>query len=178
MPSVNQEVSVSNLTRLGVYALLLVGIIALPMKDGFAQRRVRFSVEIEGIALKGAFHSIENFSQHTEVVKYQDGDDLVLRKRPGRTSAPDLVLVRSASAQQELAGWYQKTKDGKIDRKSMIIKFKNSSGAITQTWRLVGCWPMGIEIFADAKGVFHEKVTIAVEEMDREGLKTSKKKKK
>jgi hypothetical protein len=52
-----------------------------------------FQVEIGGMpesdrstdrsGIVGGFKSVSGFDSETEVVEYQDGDDIVLRKRPG-----------------------------------------------------------------------------------------------
>jgi phage tail-like protein len=44
-----------------------------------------FRVEIEGVTM-AAFRNVEGLDSKTEVVEFQDGNDVVLRKRPGRTS--------------------------------------------------------------------------------------------
>lgn len=43
-----------------------------------------FMVEISGVSA-GYFKGVDGLSAEIEVIEYQDGDDIILRKRPGRT---------------------------------------------------------------------------------------------
>ena len=52
-----------------------------------------FSVEIENVTV-GRFKSVDGLDSETEVIEYQDGDDMILRKRPGRTKYSNVVLKR------------------------------------------------------------------------------------
>ena len=40
-----------------------------------------FIIEIEGLTA-GRFKAVDGLDSETEVIEYQDGDDLILRKRP------------------------------------------------------------------------------------------------
>lgn len=53
----------------------------------------RFAVEIEGVTT-GAFQEVSGLSMEVEVVEYLDGDDLLLRKRSGRTKYSNITLKR------------------------------------------------------------------------------------
>ena len=55
-----------------------------------------FTIEIEGVNA-GHFKSVDGLSAEIEVIEYQDGDDLFLRKRPGRAKFGDITLkIRDA----------------------------------------------------------------------------------
>ena len=76
-----------------------------------------FKVEIEGVT-QGAFKNVEGLDSETEVVEYQDGEDIVLRKRPGRTKYSNLTLKRGYINTDELWNWRKAVIDGKVERKS------------------------------------------------------------
>ena len=60
-----------------------------------------FRVEIEGITV-AAFRNVEGLESETEVIEYQDGDDIYLRKRPGRTKYSNIVLKKGYIATRDL----------------------------------------------------------------------------
>jgi hypothetical protein len=76
-----------------------------------------FKVEIEGVTV-AAFQEVGGLEVTTEVVEFQDGDDITTRKRPGRTNYSNLVLKRGYTASDELWEWMSKTIDGTVERKS------------------------------------------------------------
>jgi hypothetical protein len=49
-----------------------------------------FSVEVAGVPI--TVDSISGLGAEVEVIQFQDGDDLILRKRPGRTSYATITL--------------------------------------------------------------------------------------
>src|SRR5512133_3611304 len=79
-----------------------------------------FKVEIEGVT-QAAFRNVDGLDSETEIVEYQDGDDLILRKRPGRTKYSNIVLKRGFVNTDELWQWRKKVIEGKIERKSGSI---------------------------------------------------------
>ena len=63
-----------------------------------------FSVEIENVTV-GRFKSVDGLDSETEVIEYQDGDDLILRKRPGRTKYSNVILKRGYADKGMLELW-------------------------------------------------------------------------
>ena len=72
-----------------------------------------FKVEIEGVT-QGAFRNVEGLDSETEIVEYQDGDDIILRKRPGRTKYSNVILKRGYINSTELWDWRKEVIDGKV----------------------------------------------------------------
>ena len=77
-----------------------------------------FKVEIEGVT-QGAFTEVSGLESTTEVIEFQDGDDLVLRKRPGRTKYANIVLKRGYTNNDELWNWRKAVIDGRVERKAI-----------------------------------------------------------
>ena len=79
-----------------------------------------FKVEIEGVT-QGAFRNVEGLDSETEIVEFQDGDDIILRKRPGRTKYSNVTLKRGYINNTELCDWRKKFIEGKVERKAGSI---------------------------------------------------------
>jgi phage tail-like protein len=73
-----------------------------------------FMVEISGVEA-GYFKGVDGLSAEIEVIEYQDGDDLFLRKRPGRAKFGDVTLKKGFIVTQELQMWWCDCCDGKYD---------------------------------------------------------------
>src|SRR3989338_11346094 len=65
------------------------GVIKNPNKGGQAN----FKVEIDGLPMSGVL-SIDGIKVETEVIEYQDCDDMTRHKRPGRTNYSNITLKR------------------------------------------------------------------------------------
>ena len=103
----------------------------MPNRRGFDHiGNFNFKVEIEGVT-QGAFKNVEGLDSETEVVEFQDGEDIVLRKRPGRTKYSNLTLKRGYinTEFQELVS--------EIDRISNSTKF-NGSVLLDGTFKTTG----------------------------------------
>jgi phage tail-like protein len=61
----------------------------------------RFKIEIEGVT-QGAFTQCSGLEARVDVVQFNDGGDLVTRKRPGRPSVSNIVLKRGYVNSAEL----------------------------------------------------------------------------
>jgi len=76
---------------------VMVGLVAMaPVprdRGGFCDHicAYNFRVEIEGVDA-GQFQSVDGLSIEKEVIEYQNGDDPILRKRPGRTKYSNITL--------------------------------------------------------------------------------------
>ena len=75
----------------------------------------KFKVEIEGVTV-ASFTAFEGIDTETDVIVFHDGDDLIVRKRPGRTTYANLILKRGFINTDELWNWYTKVIDGKVER--------------------------------------------------------------
>ena len=99
-----------------------------------------FKVEIEGVT-QGAFRNVEGIDSETEVVEFQDGDDIVLRKRPGRTKYSNITLKRGYINNHELWFWRKAVMDGKVERKAGSIVLCADDGNEIMRYNFFEAWP-------------------------------------
>jgi phage tail-like protein len=128
-----------------------------------------FKVEIEGVTT-GAFRNVEGLDSETEIVEYQDGDDLILRKRPGRTKYSNVTLKRGYINNTELWEWRKAVIEGKVQRKSGSIILCADDGAEIMRYNFFEAWPTKWKGFTlDGKGtdVNVEEMELAVEKIER-----------
>jgi phage tail-like protein len=128
-----------------------------------------FKVEIEGVT-QGAFKNVEGLDSETEIVEYQDGDDIILRKRPGRTKYSNLVLKRGYINTDELWTWRKAVIDGKVERKSGSIILCADDGTEIMRYNFFEAWPCKWKGFTlDGKGTDTnvEEMELAIEKLER-----------
>ncbi|MEE9351085.1 MAG: phage tail protein [Thiotrichaceae bacterium] len=129
-----------------------------------------FRVEIEGVT-QGAFQRVEGVESVTEVIEYQDGDDLILRKRPGRTSYSNIILRRGFVNTDELWLWRKAVIEGKIERKSGSVILLADDRSEIMRYNFFEAWPCrwtwGSLDGNSKKGVSVEEIEIVVEKVDR-----------
>jgi len=129
-----------------------------------------FRVEIEGVDA-GAFREVSGLEVITEVVEYQDGDDRVLRKRPGRTTYSNIVLTKGYTATDALWEWMNAVIAGTIERKSISIALYGDD-ATTEIVRynVHEAWPCrwkGFALDGMGTGTAIEELEIVVEKIER-----------
>ena len=128
-----------------------------------------FRVEIEGVT-QGAFKAVEGLDSSTEVIEYQDGDDLTLRKRPGRTRYSNIVLKRGFVNSDEFWRWRKAVIDGRLERKSGSIILLDDSGGEVIRYNFYEGWPCvwkGFDLDGRGADSSVEEIEIAVERMER-----------
>ena len=129
-----------------------------------------FHLEIEGLTA-GTFRNVEGLDSETEIVEYQDGDDLTLRKRPGRTKYSNIVLKRGYVSSDELWQWRKKVMDGAVERKSGSVILCNDAGDPVMRYNFFEAWPCKWKGFTlDGKGTdaVIEEVELVIERLERE----------
>lgn len=129
-----------------------------------------FILEIEGVTA-GHFKNVGGLDSETQVVEYQDGDDLVLRKRPGRTKYSNITLKRGYTATDDLWSWLNNIEKGINDRRSgSIIILDQDLETEMARYNFYKGWPYRWnvpEIASDQSGMAIEKIEIAVEKIER-----------
>ena len=129
----------------------------------------KFKIEIEGVTV-GAFAAFEGIDSETEVIQFQDGDDLLMRKRPGRTNYYNLTLKRGYINTDELWEWYKKVIDGKLERKSGSIISLADDGTEIMRYNFFEGWPCrwkGMKFDAGKNGTLFEEIEIVCEIVER-----------
>lgn len=128
-----------------------------------------FQIEIDGVTV-GSFKNVEGLDSETEIVEYQDGDDLILRKRPGRTKYSNIVLKRGYVNTDELWQWRRRVVEGKVERKSGSVVLCNDHGQEIMRYNFFEGWPCKWKGFQlDGKGTETtvEELELAVEFLER-----------
>ena len=126
-----------------------------------------FMVEISGVSA-GYFKGVDGLKAELEVIEFQDGDDLFLRKRPGRAKFGDVTLKKGYIVTQDLQDWWRAARDGQHIRKTISIALFDNAGTQVRAWDLYECWPKSWKVNAfDGKGndVVTEEITFVVEDM-------------
>ncbi len=124
----------------------------------------RYRVAIEGFN-RVEFDEIEGLSGAIDVVEFQDGDDLVQRKRPGPVRFGDITLRRGQLDAADFYRWWYAARSGKLQRRRVTIDFIGARNRIFLRWRM-DAWPVSWSISARAGRdglVALETFTLAVE---------------
>ncbi|MBK7754887.1 MAG: phage tail protein [Deltaproteobacteria bacterium] len=135
-----------------------------------------FLLEIQGIigdtkVIIGGFKSVSGMDSETEVIEFKQGNDMVVRKKPGRTTYANIVLERGYTATDDLWQWRKNIEQGKIDRRagSIIILDQDGETEIGR-YNFYEGWPCKWyvpDMDADSSAMAIEKVEIAVELIER-----------
>lgn len=129
-----------------------------------------FKVEIDGV-IQGSFKSVEGLSVEVEVVEYKDGNDMSVRKRPGRVKYGDITLKRGyLEGKSALLGWIQEAgKTGGIRLHPMTIIAVSPEGKALHRWNCFQCFPRTWKMSSmDARGneVLTEEVVVVIESFE------------
>ena len=128
----------------------------------------KFKIEIAGRDV-GSCTAFEGIESETEVVIFDNGDDMFTRKRPGRTNFKNLVLKRGYINTDELWDWYKAVIDGKVERSSGSIISLADDGSEISRYNFHGAWPCrwkGFVFDASKRGTLFEEIEIAVEKVE------------
>ena len=135
-----------------------------------------FLLEIQGIIndnkiIVGGFKSVSGMDSQTEVVEFKQGNDMVVRKKPGRTTYSNIVLERGYTATDDLFKWRKNIEDGIIDRRAgTITMLDNDLETIVAEFNFYEAWPckwVVPEIDSDQSGMAIERIEIACEKVER-----------
>jgi len=128
-----------------------------------------FKVEIEGVTV-ASFMEVSGLESVTEVVETSDGDDLLVRKRPGRTGYSNIVMQRGFTGSDELWKWHKAVTDGRVERKSGSIILCDDTGSEIMRYNFFEGWPCRwkiSELSARDRGTLVEEIEIVVEKIER-----------
>ena len=135
-----------------------------------------FLLEIQGVindnkVIVGGFKSVSGMDSETEIIEFKQGNDLIVRKKPGRTTYSNIVLERSYTATDDLWQWRKNIEDGKIDRRagSIIILDQDGQTEVAR-YNFYEGWPTKWnvpELDSDSSSMAIEKIEIAIEKVER-----------
>ena len=135
-------------------------------------RNFNFLVEIDGIA-QASFTECSGLSTTTEVIENREGgDNVTVRKLPGKTSYDNISLKWGLTSSTELWDWRQQIIDGNVVRKNgSIVVFDLDNSTEVARWNFVRAWPTkwegptlsakGNDIAIDTLVLAHEGLTRA-----------------
>jgi phage tail-like protein len=134
-------------------------------------RNYNFMVEIDGIA-QGSFMECSGLDATTESIEYREGgDNVTVRKLPGKTSYGDITLKWGVNATKDLWTWRRQVIQGNIQRKNgSVVVYDLANSTEVARWNFVRGWPVkweGPHFDAKGKDVAVETLTIAHEGIDR-----------
>lgn len=134
----------------------LVALMLTLSTTGFAKDKGHVILEIDGIEIgEVALH--QGPSIQTQIVDYQDGEDIILKSRPGLSRFGEIVLSRKMEGEKKLLDWYLKTLTGQVERKCGALIIRNKNGEMVDRYDFEGAWP------AKWEGGLKEKITLAVD---------------
>jgi phage tail-like protein len=135
-----------------------------------------FLLEIQGVindnkVIVGGFKSVSGMDSETEIIEFKQGNDVIVRKKPGRTTFNNIVLERGYTATDDLFQWRKNIEDGKIDRRagSVIILDQDGQTEVAR-YNFFEGWPCKWfvpELDSDSSGMAIEKIELAVEKVER-----------
>jgi phage tail-like protein len=134
-------------------------------------RSFNFLIEIEGIA-QASFAECSGLGSTTEVIENREGgDNVTVRKLPGKTTYSDVSLKWGATSSTELWEWRLQIVQGNVMRKNVSVVALSLDGREeVARWNIVRAWPTKWEGSAfNAKGseLLIETLVLAHEGLDR-----------
>ncbi|HEY0075119.1 MAG TPA: phage tail protein [Abditibacteriaceae bacterium] len=127
-----------------------------------------FRIQIDGIEV-GGFSEVSGLSTETDVIEYRNGDEgTTVRKLPGLTKFPPIVLKRGLTNRKEIWEWRKKVLDGKTQRLSGAIVLLNEAREPAVTWNFYNAWPRKWE--GPTINAKNNEVAIETLEIVHEGL--------
>ena len=135
-----------------------------------------FLLEIQDIIgdakiIVGGFKSVSGMDSETEIVEFKQGNDKVVRKKPGRTTYANITLERGYTATDDLWKWRKNIEDGIIDRRagSVVILDQNVEKEVGR-YNFYEAWPCKWyvpDMDSDNSAMAIEKIELAVEKVER-----------
>lgn len=133
-------------------------------------RNFNFMVELDGI-VQGSFTECSGLGSTTEVIENREGgDNVTVRKLPGKNTFTDITLKWGLTDSTELWDWRQQIVDGSVVRKNgSIVVFDLANSNEVARWNFVRAWPTkwegpsfsakGNDIAIDTLVLAHEGLT-------------------
>ncbi len=134
-------------------------------------RNFNFIVEIDGIKQAG-FTDCSGFGATTDPIEYREGgDNTTVRKMPGVTKYPNIVLKWGLTDSRELYDWYRDIVKGKVARKTGSIVLYDVDGTTEKVrWNFTNAWPTkwdGPDFTAKGNDIAIETLELAHEGIER-----------
>ena len=123
------------------------------------------------LEIVGGFKTVSGMDSETEIIEFKQGNDLIVRKKPGRTTYSNIILERGYTATDDLWQWRKNIEDGKIDRRagSIIILDQDGQTEVAR-YNFYEGWPCkwnAPEMDSDSSSMAIEKIELAIEKVER-----------
>lgn len=133
-------------------------------------RNFNFLVEIDGIS-QARFAECTGFGASNEPIEYREGgENRTVRKLPGMTKYPNIVLKWGLTDSDELYKWWKNIVNGKADRRNGSIILLDMEGNEKVRWNFINAWPTkwdGPDFNAKGNEVAIETLELANEGTER-----------
>ena len=120
-----------------------------------------FIVELDGITT-GRFQSVSGLQAEMKMIEYNDGNDDLIRKIPGRNTYGNITLKRGYIVNHDLWLWWEDVKNGVGERKSLSIVLWDNRDNEVKRWNLMEAWPIKWKL-SELNGKSDELVTEEIE---------------
>ncbi len=133
-------------------------------------RNFNFLVEIDGIS-QARFSECTGFGGSNDPIEYREGgENTTVRKLPGLTKYPNIVLKWGLTDSLDLYNWWKNIMKGKVDRRNGSIILLDTEGNEKIRWNFFNAWPTkwdGPDFNAKGNEVAIETLELAVEGTER-----------
>lgn len=133
-------------------------------------RNFNFLVEIDGIS-QARFSECSGFGASNDPIEYREGgENTTVRKLPGMTKYPNIVLKWGLTDSLDLYNWWKNIMKGKVDRRNGSIILLDTEGNEKVRWNFFNAWPTkwdGPDFNAKGNEVAIETLELAVEGTER-----------
>lgn len=127
-----------------------------------------FLVEIDGITQAG-FSECTGLATESAVIEYRNGNEgSTVRKFPGLTKYPNIVLERGYTDSRELWDWRRAVINGQVERRSGSIVLLDTEGSEVVRFNFREGWPARWE--GPALNAKANEIAIETLEIAHEGL--------
>jgi phage tail-like protein len=128
-----------------------------------------FLVEIEGVS-QGPVLSVSGLTVRTDVIRFKDGKDIVVRQRPGRSHTDNIVIQRGYTNGDELFNWYNAVRNGRIERKAGSVIIAGDDGSEISRFNFFEAWPCRwslLPLDGEDNATLVEEIEMTVERIER-----------
>ena len=153
MPTITPKRSAATLA-------VMAGLLAGAAPANAAAPAASFSLTVDGVEI-GQFSELDAVNSEIETT----GDELFLKKLPGKRKPPTITLKRGKSKDMGIFAWHQSVVEGQLAaaRKDCTLIMYDYDGTATARYHLEAAWPSKVEISglkAGASEVLYETVTV------------------
>jgi phage tail-like protein len=104
-------------------------------------RNFNFLIEIDGVS-QARFAECSGFGASNDPIEYREGgENRTVRKLPGLTKYPNIVLKWGETDSDELYKWFKNIVNGKVDRRNGSIILLDTEGNEKIRWNFFNAWP-------------------------------------